>query len=231
MRISWFKHPQAAHSPSSHFKAPPAPIAPAAVPSIPPTDQNRQREELITELEDRDNSITVLRNHLEVKKAMVTSSQPLSSQPNSSSAGLGKILDYASISLERLQALDKARDATIAYLLKELDKVDQEQKEEDELNAAFKEASDRRELEDAWSAMEVALTKEQQQETRGATNSKRKRPQEGLFEEDEDEDAFEAAWEANETLLSPKKSKGVQVDDDDLPPSPSRKRTKNPRTE
>jgi Uncharacterized protein family UPF0029 len=92
----------------------------------------KERQTLIKELKDRDQNIIVLRNLLEEKRVRLNG---LGSSPKPVSPM--KIVDYDSMPLSRLQALDKARDASVAFLLKELDKVDKEQAEEDELNEAF----------------------------------------------------------------------------------------------
>ena len=218
----------------------PTPSPDQAPPQSLMTDDAR-RKKLIDELKDRDNSIAVLRKHLDDKKAALDTPSSSANPPTASQQSPSKSADYYSMPLLRLQALDKARDATLAYLLKELDKVDAAQKEEDELDAAFVAVSDRQEIADAWNAMEAALAatemqqaveqqteeqqiEEQQRPRTPPTKRKRADDDEQFGDDADDEAAFEAAWEANEKLLSPEKDRGVQVNEDDLPPSPAHKR-------
>jgi Uncharacterized protein family UPF0029 len=196
-----------------------------------PEEVQRQRRALVKELQDRDSSIAVLRKLLDDKKAKFDHFQsPPASSAVSKSLSPSKVPDYSSLTLVRLQAMEKARDASISYLLKELDKVDKEQAEDDELDAAFKEVNDRKELEAAWNTMEQELAKEKQDtaKSKGKAPSNQKAPQRPKtpdpFEGGDDDDVFDEAWKANEQLLTPKKSKGVQVNDGDLPESPARRK-------
>jgi hypothetical protein len=104
-----------------------------AATTMQPREIQKARNALIEELKNRDQNIVVLRNLLEEKKAKM--SDPGGSPKPVSPA---KIVDYNSISLTRLQALDKARDATVAFLLKELDVLDKKHAEDDEVEEAFR---------------------------------------------------------------------------------------------
>jgi hypothetical protein len=81
-------------------------------------------------LRERDGNITVLRQLLEDKKSRLDGRSAVPVTPS-------KALNYAKMPYPSLKALEKVRDATIAFLLKELDKVENAQSEEDSLNAAF----------------------------------------------------------------------------------------------
>jgi len=70
-----------------------------------------ERERLVKELRERDESVVVLRGLLEVKNG-------------GSKAGAGAkkvVMDYEGLELGRLRMLEKARDSTIAFLLKQID--------------------------------------------------------------------------------------------------------------
>lgn len=83
-----------------------------------------QKDQLIRALEERDRSITVLRQLLADKASSkdnikgvdtsVNSGRPASQSPN-------KTPQYTNMSLAQLKQLDKARDASIAWILKQLD--------------------------------------------------------------------------------------------------------------
>jgi Uncharacterized protein family UPF0029 len=90
----------------------------------------KQKLDIMEVLKERDANIIVLRQLLEDKKAKLEGRASSSVTPS-------KSLIYARMPLPAIKALEKVRDATVAYLLKELDKVDEAQREEDALNAAF----------------------------------------------------------------------------------------------
>jgi putative IMPACT (imprinted ancient) family translation regulator len=102
----------------------------AAPDSVAPREIARQKERLVRELEQRDQNIQALRALLEEKKAKLEAVSPKPASPM-------KVVDYVPMSLVRLQALDKARDASVAYLLKQLDEIDKRLEEELELDEAF----------------------------------------------------------------------------------------------
>ncbi|ETN36418.1 uncharacterized protein HMPREF1541_08695 [Cyphellophora europaea CBS 101466] len=93
-------------------------------------DDEADRKRLTKQLTDRDQSIVVLRQLLAEKQAMASvGAQPdmvSSSQPSSSAA---TAIDYAEMPLLRLRQLDKARDATIAWILKQIDQAETKEKE------------------------------------------------------------------------------------------------------
>ena len=86
-----------------------------------PTEDPAQHRRLVGELQRRDESITVLRKLLEDKKNEDTAT-PSQSSPAS------KPIDYSTMPLSRLKQLDKARDATISWLLKQIDQFEKSQK-------------------------------------------------------------------------------------------------------
>ncbi|CAA9964623.1 UPF0029 multi-domain protein [Pyrenophora teres f. maculata] len=77
--------------------------------------------ELVKNLQERDYNIFALRKLLGEKKAKLVGGLAVPLTP-------AKPVDYAGMSMEALARVDKARDATIAFVLKEIDKVDEELK-------------------------------------------------------------------------------------------------------
>ena len=96
-------------------------------------DDPAARAKLARQLNERDSSIAVLRELLAEKtnpkpKASGATDERLeSSQAPSSAASPAKKIDYSEMPLARLKQLEKARDATIAFILKQLDKVEEEE--------------------------------------------------------------------------------------------------------
>ncbi|KAF2185089.1 ribosomal protein S5 domain 2-like protein [Zopfia rhizophila CBS 207.26] len=80
------------------------------------------RAELEETLRERDQSIFVLRGLLADKTAALNQSEPAPPTPQK------KPPDYSKMSTELLKKMDKARDATIAFILKEIDKVEEQVK-------------------------------------------------------------------------------------------------------
>ena len=95
---------------------------------------DRARGQLVVQLPKRDANIAVLRKLLAEKKARLD--PDLQSSPSGGSP-IAQPPDYATLSLARLQGLERARDLTVAYLLKELDKVDRQIREDEELESAL----------------------------------------------------------------------------------------------
>lgn len=96
-------------------------------------EEEAEHARLCKSLAERDQSIDVLRElaakkELEVKQAHSQRKVEEPSQTPSSSATSKPITDYTVMPIERLRALDKARDATIAFLLKRIDKAEAELK-------------------------------------------------------------------------------------------------------
>ncbi|KAF1823889.1 ribosomal protein S5 domain 2-like protein [Dissoconium aciculare CBS 342.82] len=93
-------------------------------------NEEAERGRLVKTLEDRDNSIVVLRTLALEKEQAVTAEKPSSTEQTSKSAVTASRTqvqhtpDYGAMQLERLRALDKARDATLSFLLKRIDKAE-----------------------------------------------------------------------------------------------------------
>jgi hypothetical protein len=86
-------------------------------------EEEQGRVALMRTLEERDQSITVLRGLLREKmRPSADSSQTATDVPKHSPT---KKPDYSAMSLQALKQLDKARDATIAWILKEIDKAEE----------------------------------------------------------------------------------------------------------
>lgn len=83
-------------------------------------DEVRERTTLILELKERDESIKVLRSLLEQK------TKPTQTQTTVATVPVAVKTDYAAMPIERLRQMDKARDGTIAFLLKKIDEVEKQ---------------------------------------------------------------------------------------------------------
>lgn len=104
-------------------------------------DEEARRSELVKNLQERDYNIFALRKLLGEKKAELVDEEPAPLTP-------AKPVDYASMSMEALARVDKARDATIAFVLKQIDKVDEELKLVEALEEGVKQESVEKEEED-----------------------------------------------------------------------------------
>lgn len=85
-------------------------------------DEDMERASLIVELTDRDQNILVLRRLLEEK----TKQAPPQAAQNAPSRPPIPAPDYSSMPLERLRHFDKARDSTVAFLLKKIDEAEKQ---------------------------------------------------------------------------------------------------------
>jgi putative IMPACT (imprinted ancient) family translation regulator len=84
--------------------------------------ESEEKGRLITNLRDRDESIKTLRKLLADRLAANNADESANTTVESSrSSSPRPILDYFSMPLQRLRQLDKARDATIAWILKQID--------------------------------------------------------------------------------------------------------------
>jgi putative IMPACT (imprinted ancient) family translation regulator len=89
-------------------------------------DEDMEKATLIVELADRDQNILVLRRLLEEK---TKHAQPQAEQKPPSRPPLPPP-DYSSMPLERLRQFDKARDSTVAFLLKKIDEAEKQKNTE-----------------------------------------------------------------------------------------------------
>jgi putative IMPACT (imprinted ancient) family translation regulator len=87
-------------------------------------DEDMEKATLIVELADRDQNILVLRRLLEEK---TKHTQP-QAEPKPPPRPPLPAPDYTSMPLERLRQFDKARDSTVAFLLKKIDEVEKQQR-------------------------------------------------------------------------------------------------------
>ncbi|EUC32859.1 hypothetical protein COCCADRAFT_97697 [Bipolaris zeicola 26-R-13] len=92
--------------------------------------EEARRKELIGNLQERDYNIFALRKLLSEKKAR------LQGEGRAELLTPQKLVDYDSMSMEALGRVDKARDATIAFILKQIDKIDEEAKLAETLDAS-----------------------------------------------------------------------------------------------
>ena len=83
--------------------------------SLPKTE----KKQLVDELTQRDRNIVALRKLLVEKKAKLSGEDMAPPTPQ-------KAIDYEKMGLDVLKRLDKARDATIAAILKQMDKLDED---------------------------------------------------------------------------------------------------------
>lgn len=85
-------------------------------------EEEAARKDLEKDLRERDMNISVLRGLLADKNAKLNDAEPAPPTPQKPPP------DYSKMSMEALKRVDKARDATIAFILKQIDKVDEELK-------------------------------------------------------------------------------------------------------
>ncbi|OAL49130.1 hypothetical protein IQ07DRAFT_71400 [Pyrenochaeta sp. DS3sAY3a] len=84
-------------------------------------DEDAKRQEFIRELQERDYNIFALRKLLSEKKARLHDEDPVPPTPQKPQA-------YDTMKMDALKRVDKARDATVAFILKQIDQVDDELK-------------------------------------------------------------------------------------------------------
>lgn len=82
-------------------------------------DKEAKRAELVKNLQERDFNIFTLRKLLAEKKAKLEDQEPAPPTPQKPQA-------YEKMAMDALLRVDKARDATIAFILKQIDKVEEE---------------------------------------------------------------------------------------------------------
>ncbi|EPS42872.1 hypothetical protein H072_3157 [Dactylellina haptotyla CBS 200.50] len=96
-------------------------------------DESKKKEDLAEELKNRDESIVVLRALLDEKMGKGKQTDPESSQSQSEKTAMkAKEIDYTAMPLDRLKQIDKARDNTIAFLLKKIDEMEAKESLQDE---------------------------------------------------------------------------------------------------
>ncbi|KIX95410.1 uncharacterized protein Z520_08927 [Fonsecaea multimorphosa CBS 102226] len=88
-------------------------------------DEAALKSRLADQLAERDRSIVVLRGLLADKTKPASST---TEEKTPSSPGLAKKIEYSEMPLVKLKQLEKARDATIAFILRQLDKLEEEEK-------------------------------------------------------------------------------------------------------
>jgi hypothetical protein len=118
-----------------------------------------ERARLARQLAERDNSIVVLRGLLAEKTAkhqsdvlqdgagaVASQGTPVQATTatgtSSSQSSPAKKMDYSEMPLQRLRQLDKARDATIAFILKQIDKAEEEEKKKEKKREGSSEVQD-----------------------------------------------------------------------------------------
>jgi len=89
-----------------------------------------EKNSLVTELENRDESIRVLRSLLQEKTKLgqVDQQQQQQQKTDGTNSSPARAADYSSMTVERLRMLDKSRDNTIAFLLKKIDEAEVQNK-------------------------------------------------------------------------------------------------------
>ena len=92
-------------------------------------DEKVEQERLAKALEQRDSSIAVLRDLLAEKTSKSKKDGEASSQPIRQD--LAKKTDYSVMDVPTLKRLEKARDGTLAWILKQIDKAEEMQKEKE----------------------------------------------------------------------------------------------------
>ena len=89
-------------------------------------EENLEKEKLIKVLKRRDSSIDVLRGLLAEKTSTKKTAGETTSQ-SSKAQDVAKKVDYSSMDLPTLIRLEKARDVTLAWILKQIDKAEEAQ--------------------------------------------------------------------------------------------------------
>jgi hypothetical protein len=150
---------QRTDTPQSSDQTPSIPRIP--LPVMRPEELQRKKQDLIRTLHRRDESVTTLRALLDEKKSVLQSIQK--SQPSSSAgptSSPSRKIDYESMTFARLLGLEQARDASLAFLLKEIDRVEKEytereavESEEKQREAAQIAEEEDEELEEAWAEL------------------------------------------------------------------------------
>ena len=103
-------------------------------------EEGREKERLVRVLGERDGSIEVLRGLAAEKEGVVRRVREGGgdaeggvladeSGKNTQGIGLKPTADYSALPLDRLRTLEKGRDATLAFLLKRIDKAEAELKD------------------------------------------------------------------------------------------------------
>ncbi|CAN9393410.1 unnamed protein product [Alternaria alternata] len=109
-------------------------------------DEEAKRKELVNNLQERDYNIFALRKLLSQKKGKLQDEEPAPPTPQ-------KMQDYGKMTMDALTRVDKARDATIAFILKQVDKVDEELKLVEAIEDGTQETEEEAKAEDAESSM------------------------------------------------------------------------------
>jgi hypothetical protein len=141
-----------------------SPISSSSNQTMRPEELQRRKREVIQTLQRRDESVTTLRALLEQKK----SNADLKSSQSAATASPNRILTYDQMPFSRLQALENARDMTISFLLKQIDKAEAEATKQADESRKTEEATtariakqraeqDELELDEAWAEMEDAM--------------------------------------------------------------------------
>lgn len=86
--------------------------------------ETREKEDMIFELKGRDENIVALRTLLESKKGLLAGLEGDTPQEKEVRSPARKV-EYEGMTLERLRMLDKARDGTVGFLLKQIDAVEE----------------------------------------------------------------------------------------------------------
>ncbi len=91
------------------------------------TGNDDKKSTLVRVLEERDHSISALRGLLRDKTEEASAKQPEEKASTSKDVNVTptKSTDYSAMPLQALERLEKARDATISWILKEIEKVEQ----------------------------------------------------------------------------------------------------------
>lgn len=87
-------------------------------------DDEAERKRLTKQLSDRDQSIAVLRQMLAEKQSTAKKDVDEEEGNSTASANATQSIDYSQMPLMRLRQLNKARDATISWILKQIDQVE-----------------------------------------------------------------------------------------------------------
>ncbi|KAL8990157.1 MAG: hypothetical protein Q9169_008196 [Polycauliona sp. 2 TL-2023] len=114
-------------------------------------EEEKRKNELIRVLPERDQSISVLRGLLAEKQI----TEPTSSQNGGTATSPVKVPEYSKLPLKTLENLERARDATIGWILAQIEKAEQSQiekaktAEEEKVEMALLEKAEKAQIEKA----------------------------------------------------------------------------------
>ncbi|KAL1302731.1 hypothetical protein AAFC00_003085 [Neodothiora populina] len=184
------------------------------------TEEANEKVNLVLELRERDQSIKVLRGLLEdAQKAGEGEVVDAISKSSAPASILTRKIDYASMTLDRLRQMDKARDSTVAFLLKKIDETEkqhqQQQQQQQTLQIATEEgkSGDADQLQSSQSAKPTSTENKNEQSEGPAAVDTKPNP------EIEERQSSQAVAETTKTVASiPENETAVNLQSEEVEP-------------